>query len=373
MRAFEFLTEYGHGNASLSNLKLGRVKGLRSIKYRDGGKPEWYEKAVKLKTDNPRMTATEISKQVGSNLSTVLSWLTGYPDHRGITYNDNPPFTQKDFPITGAQKYLDGAKPEWYEQAVAMRKQGMKWKDIANKLSTPEEVVSKTSLSNWLLKGRKYTSGTIINPDAPFTPLPSTKRINTDLIKELILDPDLSDADIIELMIDQKGNKAANQIRAIIPKLRKQLQPGTSVIDKTSTDDTDITFVKEKYTGDNWQLLEVDDQFEAPVGDCFEAAYKKLYEVFRKHPEAKLVHAIVTGQGPIKGVQHGHAWVEIGDTVLDYSNGRTIEMPKQIYYAVGNVDPSNSNEYKTYSFKEMADISMDQGTYGPWELPHGSL
>ena len=134
-----------------------------------------------------------------------------------------------------------------------------------------------------------------------------------------------------------------------------------------------VEFLTEKYTGDNWQLLEVDDQFEAPVGDCFEAAYKKLYEVFREHPEAKLVHAIVTGQGPIKGVQHGHAWVEIGNTVLDYSNGRTIEMPKQIYYAVGNVDPSNSDEYKTYDFKEMADISMDQGTYGPWELPHGSL
>jgi hypothetical protein len=134
-----------------------------------------------------------------------------------------------------------------------------------------------------------------------------------------------------------------------------------------------VEFLAEKYTGDNWQLLEVDDQFQAPVGDCFEAAYKKLYQVFREHPEAKLVHAIVTGQGPIKGVQHGHAWVEIGDTVLDYSNGRTIEMPKQIYYAVGNVDPSNSDEYKTYSFKEMADISMDQGTYGPWELPKDSL
>jgi len=167
-------------------------------------------------------------------------------------------------------------------------------------------------------------------------------------------------------MIDQKGNKAANQIKAIIPKLRRELQPGTSVIDKTRTGamkDPDITGF----------ITEVDDQFEAPVGDCFEAAYKKLYEVFREHPEAKLVHAIVTGQGEIKGVQHGHAWVEIGDTVLDYSNGRTIKMPKQIYYAIGNVDPSNSDEYKTYSFKEMADISMDQGTYGPWELPKDSL
>ena len=26
-----------------------------------------------------------------------------------------------------------------------------------------------------------------------------------------------------------------------------------------------------------------------------------------------------------------------------------------------------------WQLKEMADISMDQGTYGPWELPKGSL
>ena len=40
MRAFEFLIEYR--------------------KFRPGEKPHWYEKAVQLKTNNPRMTATEI-------------------------------------------------------------------------------------------------------------------------------------------------------------------------------------------------------------------------------------------------------------------------------------------------------------------------
>ena len=349
MRAFEFLTEY-------------RIKGARSIKYRDGRKPDWYEKAVQLKTDNPHMSATKIGRQVSAKYSTILFWLIGKPDYEGRIYNDNPPFTEKDFPQI---KYFDGEKPEWYEEAIAMRKQGMMYKDIANKLSTPEKRIIPQTVTNWLVKGRKYVSGKVINPDAPFTAKPRTKPINIDLIKELIVDKH-TDEEIIELMIDQKGNKIANQIKAIIPKLRRELQPGTQVIDKTRTGamkDPDITGF----------ITEVDDQFEAPIGDCFEAAYKKLYEVFREHPEAKLVHAIVTGQGPIKGVQHGHAWVEIGNTVLDYSNGRTIEMPKQIYYAVGNVDPNNSDKYKTYSFKEMADISMDQGTYGPWELPKDSL
>ena len=44
MRAFEFLTEY-------------KVKGTRNIKYRDGGKPEWFDRAVQMKLDNPHMTA----------------------------------------------------------------------------------------------------------------------------------------------------------------------------------------------------------------------------------------------------------------------------------------------------------------------------
>ena len=303
MRAFEFLTEYGvkgqrhykyrdggkpdwyekavqlkTNNPRMSALEIGRQVGanasyiivwltgqpnsrgiiyndnppftqkdfpnLRSKKYFDGEKPEWYEKAVQLKTQYPRMTATEIGRQVGVSRKSILYWLAGKPDSRGRIYNDNPPFTQKDFPRTGAQKYFDGEKPEWYEEAVAMHKQGMTFPAIANKVSTPEKKINSHTINNWLVKGKKYRSGKIINPDAPFTPRPKAKPINTDLIKELILDPDLSDADIIELMIDQKGNKAANQIRAIIPKLRRELQPGTQVIDKTRTGsmkDPDIT------------------------------------------------------------------------------------------------------------------------------------
>ncbi len=359
MRAFEFLTEYRH-------------IGVRHKKYQDGGKPDWYEKAVQLKTDNPRMTAVEIGKQVGGSDSSVLYWLTGKLHNSGHIFNDNPPFTQKDFPVgSGSTKYFDGAKPEWYDQALQMAKAGESFTAIGKKFG-----VTHPTIGHWLVKGRKK-QGKLINPDAELEPRRiAGQKLDVNLINSFIKDG-YTDADIIELVADEKGVKVASQVKNMLPTLRQKLNPGTQVIDKTRTGnkkDPNITgFIKEKYTGDNWQLLEVDDQFQAPVGDCFEAAYKKLYEVFREHPEAKLVHAIVTGQGPIKGVQHGHAWVEIGDTVLDYSNGRSIEMPKQIYYAVGNVDPNNSKEYKTYSFKEMADISLDQGTYGPWELPHGSL
>ena len=221
MRAFEFLIEYGSR------------KGVRHKKYRDGGKPEWYEKAVQLKTDNPHITAIEIGKRVGISSQVILSWLAGYTDGVGRIYNDNPPFTEKDFPDVGNRKYFDGEKPWWYEEAIVLRKQGMTWQAISNKLSTPEERITLPSIHIWLVKGRKHRSGNLVNPDAPFTPR-ILKKIDTALLKELIVDK-YSDKEIIELIADEKGDKIANQVRAMLPQLRQKLQPGTSVIDKTRT------------------------------------------------------------------------------------------------------------------------------------------
>ena len=227
MRAFEFLIEYGSR------------KGVRHKKYRDGKKPPWYEKAVQLKTDNPHMTAIEIGSLVESNPTSVsvLIWLIGKPDSRGNIYNDNPPFTEKDFSDVGNRKYFDGEKPWWYEQAVALRKQGMTWQAISNKLSTPEERITLSSIRNWLIKGRKHRSGNLVNPDAPFTPRPRIlKKIDTALLKELILDR-YTDEQIIEFIADEKGDKIANQVRAMLPKLRQALQPGTEVRNKVTGDD----------------------------------------------------------------------------------------------------------------------------------------
>ena len=230
--------------------------GAGTMKYFDGAKPDWYEKAVQLKTDNPRMSALEIGRQVGSKFSgpTVLFWLTGKPDSKGTIYNDNPPFTQKDFPKLGNKKFFNGEKPKWYEEAIKLRKQGMTYTAIANKLSTPEEKITIATMTRWLVKGKKYSSGKIVNPDAPFEPAFKIKKpINTDLIKELIVDKyGYTDEQIIELIADEKGDKIANQVRAMLPQLRQKLQPGTEVIDKTRTGnmkDPDISgFVQENFS-----------------------------------------------------------------------------------------------------------------------------
>lgn len=236
MRAFEFLTEYGR-------------TGVRYRKYRDGGKPDWYEKAVQLKRDNPHMSAKEIGRQVGTSLQSIISWLTGIPDEVGRISNDNPPFTQKDFPNgIGNQKYFDGAKPWWYEEAIALRKQGMTYPAIANKLSTPEKRgPDKTSLGNWLIKGRRYPkSGRLVNPDAPFEPKWITAKNKfpqvEKLVKELI-DADYKDEDIIE-WIKQDTPELALAVKEKLPQLRAEMNPQAQVRDKVTGQD--ITgFVKE--------------------------------------------------------------------------------------------------------------------------------
>jgi hypothetical protein len=98
------------------------------------------------------------------------------------------------------------------------------------------------------------------------------------------------------------------------------------------------------------------------AGDCYEAAAKLLY-AHRSCPGIMLVHGTVTGQGPIAGIRYGHAWIEIGDVVLDPSNGRFVCARKADYYAVGEI-----NEPVTrYAFEEAARQMLETRHYGPWE------
>jgi hypothetical protein len=62
-----------------------------------------------------------------------------------------------------------------------------------------------------------------------------------------------------------------------------------------------------------------------------------LLYAHRSCPGAVLVHGTVTGQGPIAGMRYGHAWIEVGDVVLDPSNGRFVCARKSAYYAAGEI------------------------------------
>ena len=100
-------------------------------------------------------------------------------------------------------------------------------------------------------------------------------------------------------------------------------------------------------------------------GDCYQvsADYVVNHSLSGGGNGLVLVHGIVTGQGPIRGIQYGHAWVEDGDEVIDKSRGRDIRMPKVLYYALGNV-----SETVRYTPDEARRKMLDTGTYGPWDL-----
>ena len=103
---------------------------------------------------------------------------------------------------------------------------------------------------------------------------------------------------------------------------------------------------------------------EGKLGDCYQAGGRLVMEFFGDK-EHKLVHGMVNGQGALEGMRYGHCWVESRDTVLDHSNGRKLEIPKQVYYALGRVD---TKECKYYTPEESAKFMVDKGHWGPWEM-----
>jgi hypothetical protein len=106
-------------------------------------------------------------------------------------------------------------------------------------------------------------------------------------------------------------------------------------------------------------------------GDCYEAAFKMLMDLCLFSPEEAprylLVHAEVQGQGPLAGARFGHAFlVRDSATAIDSSNGRSIEMPAFLYYAIGQIQ--NIGNERQYTWEESQQRAIDHGTYGPWDL-----
>ncbi|MCK5536358.1 MAG: hypothetical protein KAI79_05990 [Bacteroidales bacterium] len=99
-------------------------------------------------------------------------------------------------------------------------------------------------------------------------------------------------------------------------------------------------------------------------GTCFVDAYKYM----DTNHSLTLVHGLVTGQGPIEGIVYNHAWVEDGNTVIDASlkeQGRdTYKFPKDLYYAIGNIQKKTTFKY---TYEEMVSKMVETENYGPWE------
>lgn len=100
-------------------------------------------------------------------------------------------------------------------------------------------------------------------------------------------------------------------------------------------------------------------------GDCYQANGRKITDILikGKGPMWKLVHGIVINQAD--HLPMGHCWIENNEMVLDFSNGREIEMPKMLYYALGNIVESDCIKYTA---EEVRHWILETGHWGPWEL-----
>ena len=99
-------------------------------------------------------------------------------------------------------------------------------------------------------------------------------------------------------------------------------------------------------------------------GDCYEVAGRYLMDngMFGGKTNLILAHGIVTGQGAIQGIKYDHAWIEDGEEVIDQSNGRNIKMPKDVYYALGQI-----TDVKRYNIGNLRRMVTDHRHWGPWE------
>ena len=100
------------------------------------------------------------------------------------------------------------------------------------------------------------------------------------------------------------------------------------------------------------------------LGDCYQAGGRLIMNFFGDK-DHKLVHGMVNGQGALEGIRFGHCWVESKDTVLDHSNGKKRELPKQVYYALGRVNPK---ECYYYTPEEASKWMLKSKHWGPWEM-----
>ena len=139
--------------------------------------------------------------------------------------------------------------------------------------------------------------------------------------------------------------------------------PGKSMPPRVDLVAPDGTVIADNYDKPITEGIEDNIPEENKNGDCFQAAWRAFYQNISKSP--LLVHGIITGQGPIEGIKYNHAWVEIGDTVID----KTIPLfakgfPKDAYYRLANAD---EDKVFKYNAKEVAKKAQEFETYGPWE------
>jgi hypothetical protein len=105
-------------------------------------------------------------------------------------------------------------------------------------------------------------------------------------------------------------------------------------------------------------------------GNCFEVAALIITD-YSLRLNLRLVHAEVSGRGPLEGKTFVHAWVEDPDSglAIDQSNGLDVAIPIEFYRAGARI----RGDIVSYTFKEAARLMLEHGHYGPWDARLVSL
>lgn len=106
---------------------------------------------------------------------------------------------------------------------------------------------------------------------------------------------------------------------------------------------------------------------------CFVAAVETARELFSAGlTDVRVVHAVCLGRGgEVEGLWYWHAWAEAGDVAYDRSHGLDVELPADVFRAMGTVDPRHTHEF---TLEDVARETRARAHWGPWvEDPDGPV
>lgn len=110
------------------------------------------------------------------------------------------------------------------------------------------------------------------------------------------------------------------------------------------------------------ELQQIKDSVEqsAPISE----GLKSIYDHFGLSESICVVHGTAI---PPNGVDEGrtitHAWIEVGDLVIETSLGQKLPISKNYYYANHGISP-----LRRYSVTEARGLANKHGVYKAWHL-----